>query len=300
MDGLLIVDKPAGPTSHDVVARMRRVLHEKSIGHTGTLDPAATGVLALLVGRATRLAQFLAASEKTYEAVIRLGVRTTTDDAQGEPVGTEYGGRWPSRDAVEAALAPFRGIFLQQPPAFSAKKVAGVRSYKLARAGTSAGDALPKPVEVATSAIALTSVHGDHVTLRVVCSAGFYVRSLARDLGNALGTGGHLAQLRRTAAGEFTLADAITLDEAERSPAEAAARVLPMNRLLTDRPDVMLTPLGVTHARQGRDLLPSDVNAGHGIPSAELVRLLDPDGNLLGLAEPGNVLGSLHPFVVLG
>src|SRR5437660_818196 len=121
MDGLLVIDKPAGPTSHEVVARIRRVLGERRIGHTGTLDPAATGVLPLVVGRATRLAQFLNASDKAYDAVIRLGVATDTGDAQGTPVGRQAHGDWPSRDTIERALATFRGTHLQQPPAFSAK-----------------------------------------------------------------------------------------------------------------------------------------------------------------------------------
>src|SRR5438309_6499757 len=125
MDGLLVVDKPSGPTSHDVVARMRRILRERRIGHTGTLDPAATGVLPLVVGRATRLARFLSASDKTYEAAIRLGISTDTCDAQGGPVGAAHQGPWPSRDEIDRALDAFRGQFLQHPPAFSAKKIAG-------------------------------------------------------------------------------------------------------------------------------------------------------------------------------
>src|SRR5262252_88967 len=137
MDGLLIIDKPAGPTSHDVVARMRRALGERRIGHTGTLDPAATGVLPLVVGRATRLARFVGASSKSYEAVVRLGVATDTADAAGLPIGPPHDGPLPSRDAIDRALSEFRGTFLQRPPAYSAKKVAGTRSYALARASRS-------------------------------------------------------------------------------------------------------------------------------------------------------------------
>lgn len=133
MDGLLVIDKPAGPTSHDVVARIRRVLRERRIGHTGTLDPAATGVLPLVLGRATRLARFLSSSDKCYEAQIRLGVATDTYDADGAPVGAAYGGLWPSAEEISRALEGFRGQFLQQPPAYSAKKIAGRRSYDLAR-----------------------------------------------------------------------------------------------------------------------------------------------------------------------
>src|SRR5437867_11847908 len=134
MDGLLVIDKPAGPTSHDVVARMRRVLRERRVGHTGTLDPAATGALALVLGRATRLAQFLSGSDKSYDAVIRLGFSTDTGDAEGHATGVPVATPLPSREAIEAALNAFRGTFLQQPPAFSAKKVEGKRSHTLARA----------------------------------------------------------------------------------------------------------------------------------------------------------------------
>src|SRR5215218_2360622 len=134
MDGLLIIDKPSGPTSHDIVSRMRRVLREKRIGHTGTLDPAATGVLLLVVGKATRLAKFLSTSDKAYEAVVRFGFATDTADAMGEPVGPVWKGAPPSRQQIEHALDGFRGTFMQQPPAFSAKKIEGKRSHKLARA----------------------------------------------------------------------------------------------------------------------------------------------------------------------
>src|SRR5437016_4608206 len=147
MDGLLVVDKPVGPTSHDVVARVRRALNEQRIGHTGTLDPAASGVLPLVLGSATRLARVLSAGDKTYEAVVRLGTTTDTGDAEGTTVGSVYAGQWPGRDAIEEALTQFRGPIVQQPPRHSAKKIGGRRSYQLARAG--AVDAvLPAPVAV--------------------------------------------------------------------------------------------------------------------------------------------------------
>ena len=133
-DGVLVIDKPAGPTSHDVVARVRRLLGESRIGHTGTLDPLATGVLALVVGRATRLAQFMSGDDKGYDATVRLGFPTDTRDAHGEACGVRFEGEWPSREQIDRALDAFRGTFLQQPPAFSAKKISGVRSYRIARA----------------------------------------------------------------------------------------------------------------------------------------------------------------------
>jgi len=206
VDGLLVIDKPAGPTSHDVVARLRRVLRERRIGHTGTLDPGATGVLPLVLGRATRLARFLSARDKQYEAVIRLGTATDTYDASGATVGPRHQGAWPSRSEIEAVLDTFRGTSLQQPPAFSAKKIKGKRSHKLARGrsgvgvgsewGRSPSQFLPAPVAVTAHVIDLISVEDDLVTLRIDCSAGFYVRSLAHDLGDRLSVGAHLTALR--------------------------------------------------------------------------------------------------------
>src|SRR5882672_7690089 len=164
MDGLLVVDKPSGPTSHDVVARLRRVLGERRVGHTGTLDPLATGVLPLVVGRATRLARFLSASDKSYEAVIRLGMSTDTADAVGAPIGSPFAGSLPSPDAIDRALDAFRGTFLQQPPAFSAKKIDGKRSYDLARAASrqpfSTGAGAPPPARTDADASPQAARHG--------------------------------------------------------------------------------------------------------------------------------------------
>src|SRR5262245_53837740 len=214
MDGLLVVDKPSGPTSHDVVARMRRVLREQRIGHTGTLDPGATGVLPLVIGRATRLARFLSASDKSYEAIIRLGFATDTADTEGSPIGGRYDGPLPAIEAINRALDAFRGQFLQQPPAFSAKKIGGRRSYDLARRGPSLpvpDQSLPRPQPVTVHRLQILTVDGDAVTVSIDCSAGFYVRSLACDLGERLGTGGHLIGLRRTCSGEYSIADALPL-----------------------------------------------------------------------------------------
>ena len=214
LDGLLVVDKPSGPSSHDVVARVRRALGERRIGHTGTLDPLATGVLLLVLGRATRLARFLTARTKTYDAVVRLGVATDTYDADGTPVGPAHAGAWPDAEAVARALDAFRGTFAQQPPAFSAKKVGGVRSYQAARQHAARPDAavpLPAPVSVTTYALDVIEQADALLTLRVVCSAGFYVRALAHDLGAALGCGAHLVGLRRTETSGFTLDDALPL-----------------------------------------------------------------------------------------
>jgi tRNA pseudouridine55 synthase len=316
MDGLLLVDKPSGLTSHDVVARMRRALREKRIGHTGTLDPMATGLLPLVLGRATRLAQFLTLSDKSYDAVVRLGFATDTADADGRAIGAVYEGRWPSRDEIEHALDAFRGTFEQQPPAFSAKKIDGQRSYTLARAAArdarptprapNASDAsvssrlpaLPGRVEVSVTRLEIVSVQADAVTLSVDCSAGFYVRSLAHDLGERLGTGAHLTALRRTRSGAFTVGGAIELATAERDAERTAAAILPMAAILPGLASVVLTTDGVRHAQQGRDLGPADGVAPH-TRGADRVRLLDEAGILVGIAKPSSTPGLLHPCVIL-
>jgi len=311
MDGLLVIDKPAGPTSHDVVACLRRLLGEPRIGHTGTLDPAASGVLPLVLGRATRLARFLSASDKSYEAVIRVGVATDTYDGEGAPVGTAHDGTRPSREAIEAALGAFRGGFLQQPPAYSAKKVAGRRSYKMARARARGGSedaiALPEPVRVFVHRLDLLDLDADTVTLRVDCSAGFYVRALAHDLGQRLGSGAHLAALRRTRSGDFTLADALSFEAAERDADLARAAVVPLARMLPRWPSVVLTDEGARRVAHGRDVGPDDVTAGAlpdgqaVLPAAapQVVRLVDQQGELIGIARPGRSPGLLHPSIVL-
>jgi tRNA pseudouridine55 synthase len=317
MDGLLVIDKLAGPTSHDVVNRMRRVLDERRIGHAGTLDPGATGVLVLLVGRATRLAQFLSGSDKTYDAVVCLGQRTDSGDADGTPVGARYQGPMPDRTDIDRALSGFRGTFLQQPPAFSAKHVGGTRSHRIARSARRTGTAiaegaLPSPVQVTGHRIDLLTIDNLDVSLRVDCSAGFYIRSLAQDLGERLGTGGYLKALRRTRSGDFGLDRALPLDAAERESGRAAAAVLPMSDGLPRFPQCTLTAEGVRRATRGRELGPAELasqvshvgqmgrvgSVGPAEP-VEYVRLLDPNGQLVGIGAPARTPGLLHPLVVL-
>jgi tRNA pseudouridine55 synthase len=309
LDGLLVIDKPEGPTSHDVVARMRRVLRERRIGHTGTLDPLATGVLALLLGRATRLAQFLSGDEKQYRARVRLGQATTTWDREGEPIGEAIAVTSIEAARIDAALDAFRGPFLQTPPGYSAKKIGGERAHRLARRGEATELA---PVPVAVHALELVAIEGADVTLDVRCSAGFYVRSLAHDLGVALGCGGHLQALRRTAAGPLGLDDALTLAEAEASPDAARDHVRPLSSLLPDWPFVRVTQAGEARVRTGAVVRPADCAvwtepvAETGEAGAVSVRILDAAGGLLALgawARPGPVnagtLPVLHPRVVL-
>jgi tRNA pseudouridine55 synthase len=307
MDGLLVIDKPPGPTSHDVVARIRRVLGERRIGHTGTLDPAAGGVLPLVLGRATRLARFMSRSNKSYEAVIRFGQATDTYDAQGQPSGGPSTAAAPSRAQIESALGAFRGTFDQQPPAFSAKKIAGKRSYETARAsrrtppaphGLPGQAGLPAPVSVTVQRLEIVDVAGDCVRLNVDCSAGFYVRSLAHDLGVSLGIGAHLAALKRTASAGLTLADAMPLDVAERSPADAVAAVLPLERMLSSLGSVALNAAGAARAIHGQDIGPEGVS-GEMWQGIGPVRLFDQHGQLVGIGEPTAASGLLHPSVVL-
>ena len=315
-DGVLVVDKPEGPTSHDVVTLTRRVLGVSRIGHTGTLDPLATGVLPLVVGRATRLAQFLTASDKSYEATIAFGRTTDTYDASGREVSTCP--RRPTRDELDAALSQFRGAFEQTPPAYSAKNIDGERSYDLARkaarsaearsakadeahSAQAAPSARPKPVTVTARHVDVLAFDGETVRLSMEVTAGFYVRSLAHDLGEALGCGALLIALRRTRSGEFGLELAVPLAEVlQLSRQELAAKVVPMTALLADLPSVTLrSQANLERLRNGVEIAPADLVRPIA-PLPPMVRLLGPDGSLVGLARPGKAAGCLHGWVVLG
>jgi tRNA pseudouridine55 synthase len=315
MDGLLVVDKPSGPTSHDVVGRMRRILHKRRIGHTGTLDPLATGVLPLVIGRATRLARFLSAGNKSYEAIIRLGFATDTADNEGTQVGARYDGPLPAVEVIDRALDAFRGQFLQQPPVFSAKKIGGRRSYDLARQGptrvgpvsdrgrTGVGpcqnvDGALAPTLVTVNRLVITNLDADQVSLTLDCSGGFYVRSLAHDLGERLGTGAHLIALRRTRSGECSLDEAISLAAVERDPQAAAMHVVPLARMLTSLPPVTLDAEGLQRALHGRNL-EAPAAPTEDPDSWPFVRLLDSAGDLVAIAERMGPSGLLHPSVVL-
>jgi tRNA pseudouridine55 synthase len=301
MDGLIVIDKPAGPTSHDVVAQVRRLLRERRIGHTGTLDPLATGVLPLVIGRATRLARFLSGADKRYRATIRLGWATDSGDAEGRPLGEPWTGPAPAREAIDAALDGSRGAFLQQPPVFSAKKIGGVRSHELARKDATLAP-LPRPVEVTGHRIDIVALDGMSLTVDVHCSAGFYVRALAHDLGLRTGVGAHLEALRRTASGKLTLHDAVRLEdlEADGGAAKAETALVPMSGMLEELRAVMLTEAGETRIRHGRDIGAADVDGPMPEPApGEHVRLFGRSGALLALAERGRALHSLHPALVL-
>ena len=312
LQGALLVDKPAGPTSHDVVAFVRRALKTSRVGHTGTLDPLATGLLVVLVGQATRMAQFLAADEKEYLADVRLGASTPTYDAASLADAVRYpisDTRYPISE-LDAVLDRFRGSFLQTPPAYSAKKVAGVAAYEKARRNEVVE---LKPVSVTVRELqnldspdigyrASGIEGGGLLRLRVAASAGFYVRSLAHDIGQALGCGAHLEALRRTRVGRFSVNDALTLDRLE---GDGAAAIIPLNPLLGEMPAITLTAEGVRRAAHGNSLGPAYVAAGPqggsdlSAKGPGHLRLLDAAGTLLAVAER-RPDGLLHPLVVLG
>ena len=305
MDGVLVIDKPEGLTSHDVVAAARRLLGEKRIGHTGTLDPLATGVLPLACGRATRLVRFLSAAEKEYDATVLFGVTTDTLDVTGEEISR--GGGVPSRNALDTALRSFEGEQLQVPPAYSAKKVAGRRAYELARRDESVA---LDPVRVRVLRIGLLEYGNDRCRIVLTCSSGFYVRALVRDLGERCGTGATLEVLRRTRSGDFTLDEAVDLDTLgpirDRTNPESRipnpgleTALIPMERLLPGFPAVTVTAEGLTRVSHGQQVRPVDLTVEPTLGAAEWVRLLDPSGALVAVGTPQRLSGFLHPEVVL-
>jgi tRNA pseudouridine55 synthase len=299
--GVLVVDKPAGITSHDVVAVARRALNERSIGHTGTLDPMATGVLPLAIGKATRLVRFLLASDKDYDAVIRFGRATDTYDVTGTT--TAETPMRPTRTAVEVGLLALGGTYDQMPPPYSAKKVGGHRAYALARRDEPVE---LKPARVTVSRALLTAFDDDTASVSLTCSAGFYVRSLAHELGRRLGVGACLESLRRTRSGEFTLAGAVPLDllasADPQRPERLEAALVPPGALLQSFPAVCLTSQGLDWVAHGRDVGPAQCAAAvpHRQHSGDVwVRLLSPGGALVALAERDAGSGTLHPSIVL-
>ena len=295
MNGVVVVDKPPGPTSHDVVAAARRGLREKSIGHAGTLDPQATGVLVLACGKATRLVRFLSAADKAYDATVRFGATTDTYDSAGQVVA-ETPAR-PTREAVTAALASLTGERLQTPPAYSAKKIDGHRAYDLARQA--------RPVDVSPARVTLIDSEiigwtSDEAVIRLTCSAGFYVRTLAHEVGQLVGTGACLSALRRTRAGSFTLASAVDMQALMTGDAVP----IPMSELLPELPAVRVDAEGLTRVQHGRDLLrhqyqPAGTSALPPSPAGRWTRVLGPTGDLVAVASPGGAPGTLHPAVVL-
>jgi tRNA pseudouridine55 synthase len=280
----VLVDKPAGKTSHDIVQQVRRALGIRAAGHTGTLDPFATGLLVVLVGRATRLARFVEAQPKTYVATGRLGIRTTTDDLTGEVIGSESAGLLPDA-LVRDTLAGFLGTQAQRPPQFSAKRVGGERSYRKARRGEAVE---LTDVNITVHAITLLAYRPPEFDFRVMVSPGTYVRAIARDLGDRLGVGAHLTSLRREAIGSLRVEDSVPLDQLN------PASVISARSVLGDLPTVELDQAARSAVVHGRAVAESG-EAGKRVSGA-IVALLGA-GELVAIARAED--GWLRPTVVL-
>ncbi|MBI2370739.1 MAG: tRNA pseudouridine(55) synthase TruB [Deltaproteobacteria bacterium] len=284
MDAFLVIDKPEGPTSHDVVKAVQRLTAARRAGHTGTLDPSATGVLVVALDRATRVVAFLPEGEKTYVGCLRLGVETDTQDATGRVV--REGGDIPRDEAaVEDAFRAFEGRIRQVPPMYSAVKVAGRPLYQRARRG----EEIERPArEVEISKLRVLEMALPEVTFEVTCSRGTYVRALCADIGRRLGCGAHLTRLRRTGSGEFTLSQAVTLEELARLVAAGTwqAWAIPMAQALAVYPRVEVPGALEARVRCGTTVPLEMLTGTQGVPSAgSRVRLMSPTGELLALAE---------------
>lgn len=322
MNGVLVIDKPAGLTSHDVVARLRRILKTRKIGHTGTLDPFATGVLVMLVGKATRLAQFLDKDDKEYEATVRFGHETDTGDITGSPKskvqspGPEELAHLPTIEDIEKVLPQFRGPIEQVPPMYSAKKVEGKKLYELARKGI---EIERKAVAVTISDIGVferprrgdseTRKRGDEpidplpttrdsgpekrdLGLTVACSAGTYIRTLAEDIARAAGSAAHLAELRRTRAGKFDISEAITLDELELLE-DPYQKLIDMNKAVSHLPEIELTENETAKIRNGLTIPARYENEG-----VLTMRLTGAGSELVAIALQREKEGVIRPRLV--
>ncbi|MGH9905226.1 MAG: tRNA pseudouridine(55) synthase TruB [Pyrinomonadaceae bacterium] len=311
MDGLLIIDKPAGITSHDVVARVRKILAQRRVGHTGTLDPFATGVLVVLVGRATRLAQFLSGEEKEYDAVVRLGYETETGDITGKAMSDATKNTISvaalNAEEIEVALRSLRGEIDQVPPMYSAKKRNGRRLYELAHRGELVSR---EPVRVTVHIFETVSREGQilkdnadgtaDLVIHVVCSAGTYVRTLAESLGKQLRLGAHLAELRRIRAGDFHLSKAVSLEQLKEKVVEESLGtvLIPPDRALRRMPFICLNDSAEQKVRRGIDV-PIEEHSD-GVPTeGQTVRMRDEAGRLLAVGYYDGRNKSLHPKVVL-
>ena len=305
MDGVLVIDKSSDMTSHDVVARARHILHERRIGHTGTLDPFATGVLVIMLGKATRLSQFLTGVDKEYEAIIRLGFSTDTGDRTGKriPGPPTPAHNWTEAE-IEAALQSLRGDIDQVPPMYSAKKVEGKKLYELARRGENVER---KPVRVCIHGFAAIKPGGQLIKdnldgtfdfhTRVSCSSGTYVRTLAEDFGKRLYVGAHLAELRRTRVGDLTIDQAITLEHLKIHFGEDSigSVLLPTGAGISWLPSLHLSAEDVRRASHGREVKVAESEWTDG----ENVRMYDGEEQLIAVGRYDANARSLHPHVVL-
>ena len=282
MDGILIIDKPLDWTSHDVVGKLRKLLKTKRIGHTGTLDPFATGVLVMLVGQATRLAQFLDKDEKEYQATIRFGFETDTGDRTGQRVDTTHEPETDLEETLRAVdwreiFSGFLGEIEQTPPMYSAKKINGKKLYELARAGV---EIERKPVKIKIHELefnGFSETDTAEVSIRVVCSAGTYIRTLAEDIGRKIGIPCHLAELRRTRAGKLVIADALTIEELAAAVDQGIvdSSLIPMNAAVSNLEEIVMTDEEVRKTRHGIKL--------ERTVESEVVRLTDQTGQLIAI-----------------
>jgi tRNA pseudouridine55 synthase len=280
MNGIIVIDKPEGITSHDVVQAVRKKFHISKVGHLGTLDPMATGVLPVTVGKATRIAQFIASSPKEYEGELRFGFSTNTYDREGTPTSEERAAVALLWGDVAAAIGELTGKLDQLPPQFSAKKIDGVRAYKLARKN----DAVEmKPARIEVYEFVILALEPPRMKFRVVCSPGTYIRSLAHDLGQLLGCGAHLTALRRTRNGDFRIADALPLGEA------SVENLIPMERLLESMPKFEVDATDEVKVLHGNPI--------RGEGSVKFARILNKNGHFLAIGLVEN--GWVHPRVVL-
>lgn len=298
LDGLYLVDKESGITSHDVVAMFRRAAKMKKVGHTGTLDPLATGLLILCLGSATRLQSYLTGLGKTYEGEVRFGWATETQDAEGAPVGERIENVDASSLDLDGIFDRFRGEILQTPPAYSSKKVGGRRAHEMARSGE-APELEPRKVEVKD--LTVLAVYGPVVRIRIECSAGTYVRTIAHDAGTAAGTGAHLISLRRTRIGSYDLSSSVPSGKLTgMSPEEIAdhAAYRSMREIELPLPGLMLDPMQIRAVRHGQEVVVKPPGEDLGTEYADEVALSDARGTLLGIGRVSRVMREGGPLVV--
>ena len=293
MNGVIVVDKPQGWTSHDVVGKMRRLAGTKAVGHLGTLDPMATGVLPLVLNKATRLSQFYMKADKAYEGTIILGQATDSYDADGEPVGEALACSFGLAE-IEEQLSKFRGVIQQMPPAVSAKKINGVPAYKLARQKK---PVVLEAVQVTIHKLDVLGLEGNQVRIYVECVGGTYVRSIAHDLGVALGCGAHLGSLRRVRSGEFEISQARTIEQLTQMSAEGRLReaLISTARLLPDFPMERVNEEVARQIRHGRDFNTSPFTVPR---DAKYVKAVDDTGEILAIGE-ARLPNLYHPILVL-
>jgi tRNA pseudouridine55 synthase len=293
LDGVIVVDKPSGWTSHDVVNKMRRFAGTRRVGHLGTLDPSATGVLPLVIGRATRLAQFYTRNDKIYEGIIHFGNSTASYDADGEPTSPEVAVTL-DRTAVEAALDRSRGEFEQMPPPVSAKKIGGRPAYELVRKQQPVD---LKAVLVNIYELEILGMEGCEAAVRVHCSAGTYLRSIAHDAGQALGCGAYLKNLRRIASGDFKIEAARTLEQLGKLAEEGrlAEALVPASQMLPEFPAEMVDAITAGQIRNGRDFRVSPFRP---VSGSRFVKALNSEGDLIAIGE-ARLPHLYHPVLVL-